>query len=50
MIADGTALKGYTASEWDFLDGGFMLLVEGAGLIHYDSAHEDTNMVLIRRA
>jgi hypothetical protein len=48
MIENGTAMPGYTAADWSYLEHGFMLFVEGAGLIHYDEC--EAGAELIRRA
>ena len=45
MIEDGIAMRGHDAAEWDFLERGFMLSVDGVGLIHYTEIPSGAELV-----
>lgn len=51
MIAEQTALTGYIATEWAYLQEGCMIEVPAAGLFHYNAEglQHDANLELIMR-
>jgi hypothetical protein len=52
MIAEQTALPGYIAAEWAYLQRGCMIEVSASGLFHYDAEAlaQDEDLVLLARA
>jgi hypothetical protein len=52
MIAEQTALPGYVAAEWAYLQRGCMIEVSASGLFHYDAERlaQDEDLVLLARA
>ncbi|UJB18495.1 MULTISPECIES: hypothetical protein [Lysobacter] len=52
MIAEQTALPGYVAAEWAYLQRGCMIEVSASGLFHYDAEAlaQDEDLVLLARA
>ena len=52
MIAEQTALPGYIAAEWAYLQRGCMIEVSASGLFHYDAEGlaQDEGLVLLARA
>ncbi|ALN89590.1 hypothetical protein [Lysobacter gummosus] len=52
MIAEQTALPGYVAAEWAYLQRGCMIELSASGLFHYDAegSAQDEGLVLLARA
>ncbi|MFD1295841.1 hypothetical protein ACFQ4Q_04230 [Lysobacter gummosus] len=52
MIAEQTALPGYIAAEWAYLQRGCMIELSASGLFHYDAEGlaQDEDLVLLARA
>ena len=52
MIVEQTALPGYVAADWAYLQHGCMIEVSAAGLFHYDAEGlmQDEDLVLLARA
>lgn len=52
MIAEQTALPGYVAAEWAYLQRGCMIEGSASGLFHYDAEGlaQDEDLVLLARA
>ena len=48
QIETNEAVEGYNPENWSYLKVGFMVETQAAGLIHYDHADEDIE--LVRRA
>ena len=48
QIETGDAVEGYTPENWSYLKVGFMVETEAVGIIHYEMADEDFE--LVRRA
>jgi hypothetical protein len=45
IVDTGEYAPGYSAKEWDYLEHGFMVEEEGAGLVFYTKTDEDYRLI-----